>query len=234
METAKINRQQKDQILERLGFDKDKVRCHYCKEKIEDNLCGIFPPINSHTIIILCNSPMCIIEYLEEYEKNEERIQLGKKRFKDSLRLEMESLKAVDIVAEKMLLAKMKNSVPIDSFSVEGKQIKMKAPIKFMVKFKEKKYHLTNEKLELYITADTIEYAILDAQDQLGLLWTVYVDCTEKELTDGAMELRKLLIKITGHESKKKIEDNHIKNPKWEKISENGWIYRRRKMRSSV
>lgn len=101
MEQMKINKKQRDQILKRLGFDKDDVCCHYCKEKIEDNPCGIFPAISGEGAIILCNCPMCVTEYLEDVDRHKDLIVREHEQFKRCSKLEMDSLDIIDKVLEK-------------------------------------------------------------------------------------------------------------------------------------
>lgn len=59
-----------DELIEALvGKDKQTFTCHYCKERFgKDGIGGIFPPAQSKSgAIFLCKSPICLIEYYEEY-----------------------------------------------------------------------------------------------------------------------------------------------------------------------
>lgn len=66
----KLGEEERKLLLTALGFNPDKLECEYCKEKVEYKTCGIMPPLKKRKLgVITCNSPLCIAEYLDEYEE---------------------------------------------------------------------------------------------------------------------------------------------------------------------
>lgn len=96
--------------------------------------------------------------------------------------------------SEKIMKEKDKKIIPINAFSID-KILNLETPILFDMVYKCNMYHLSNKTFEIYTEAETLKETILNVQDQLGLLWKIYVDCDKKELTDGAIDLRNFLIK---------------------------------------
>jgi len=69
-----------------------------------------------------------------------------------------------------------------------------------------KRWTVQIDKIGVTTEADSFKEAMLNIEDQLGLLWKVYVDCDEKELDEGAIKLRKFLIRYADS----KAENNAI------------------------
>ena len=66
----KLGEKKRKILLTALNFNLNKLRCKYCKEKVDYKTCGIMPPLRKGTLgIITCNSPLCISEYLDEYQE---------------------------------------------------------------------------------------------------------------------------------------------------------------------
>ncbi len=54
-------------LLSAFNYDINKLKCQFCKEKVEYDDCGIMPPTDKRrTATITCNSSLCITEYLEK------------------------------------------------------------------------------------------------------------------------------------------------------------------------
>lgn len=94
-----------------------------------------------------------------------------------------------------------------------------KHPIIFLAMHKGGMYHLSNREYDLYVTAATLPEALEDARDQLRLLWHVYVECDEIELTDKAVFLRESLIKRIGiYRPDDRVNIDPEKFPRWSQI----------------
>ena len=59
------------------------------------------------------------------------------------------------------------------------------------------------DKLGVTTEADSFKEAMLNTEDQLGLLWKAYVDCDKKELTKDALKFRKFLIRYADSNAEK-------------------------------
>lgn len=57
-------------LLKALDISLDNMQCYYCAEKVNYKTCGIMPPIKRReTARIICDSPLCVCEYLEYLEE---------------------------------------------------------------------------------------------------------------------------------------------------------------------
>lgn len=71
MKFEKLGIPERKLLLKALSFNVDKLKCQYCKEKVSYKNCCICPPTKTKKLAtILCNSPMCMIWYLDETERN--------------------------------------------------------------------------------------------------------------------------------------------------------------------
>ena len=66
-----------------------------------------------------------------------------------------------------------------------------------------KRWTVNIDKLEVTTEADSFKEAMLNTEDQLGLLWKAYVECDEKELTKDALKFRKFLIRYADSNAEK-------------------------------
>ena len=61
-------------LLTALKFDLDNLECYYCKEKVTYKNCGIMPAVTNHLdATIICSSPLCVSEYLNELDKKDNK-----------------------------------------------------------------------------------------------------------------------------------------------------------------
>lgn len=71
LEFSKLGEKERKLLLTALDFNPNKLECKYCKEKVDYKKCGIMPPLKKGTLgIITCDSPLCITEYLDEYQES--------------------------------------------------------------------------------------------------------------------------------------------------------------------
>lgn len=57
-------------LFKALEININNLRCYYCQEKLDYKTCGIMPPLNKkEKARITCDSPICIVEYIEDFEK---------------------------------------------------------------------------------------------------------------------------------------------------------------------
>jgi len=62
--------QERKLLLSALDIDLRKMRCCYCGEKVSYKVCGIMPPLKrGEKGKITCDSPICILEYLQDLRK---------------------------------------------------------------------------------------------------------------------------------------------------------------------
>ena len=60
-------------LLKALDLSLDNMQCYYCEEKVDYKTCGIMPAIaHGETARIICDSPLCVCEYLEDLENSKE------------------------------------------------------------------------------------------------------------------------------------------------------------------
>lgn len=56
-------------LLKALGYKLNKSKCQFCKDKLKVNKFGILPPTDKRrTASLVCNSPLCVCEYLEKMD----------------------------------------------------------------------------------------------------------------------------------------------------------------------
>lgn len=68
MKFETLGKEERKLLLSALDINTDNLSCHYCKEKVQYDTCGIMPPLDDKKklAIITCSSPLCIISYLED------------------------------------------------------------------------------------------------------------------------------------------------------------------------
>lgn len=56
-------------LLSALGYNLFKLRCQFCKKKVDYKKCGILPSTDKRrNATITCDSPLCMSEYLDKME----------------------------------------------------------------------------------------------------------------------------------------------------------------------
>jgi len=73
MKFKELGKKERILLLDALGFDIDNLKCHFCGNKTTLEECSIMPYLHKgdkkkHTTI-LCNSILCLTEYIVELEK---------------------------------------------------------------------------------------------------------------------------------------------------------------------
>lgn len=63
-ETLKI--EEKKLLLSALDINIDSLKCEYCDEKVRVSKVSILPRYDSNSPVIVCDSLMCISEWLED------------------------------------------------------------------------------------------------------------------------------------------------------------------------
>ncbi len=72
MKIEKLGEKERMILLRAIDIDWTDLKCQYCKEKVYYTNCGIMPSINTKQLAtIICDSPLCICEYLESLESEE-------------------------------------------------------------------------------------------------------------------------------------------------------------------
>lgn len=57
-------------LLTALNISLKNMKCKYCGEKVDYDNCCILPALKKKPLAtITCDSPLCLSEYLEDYEK---------------------------------------------------------------------------------------------------------------------------------------------------------------------
>lgn len=64
----KLEAKERKLLLQALDISFRNMKCHYCDEKVSYKTCGIMPPLGNGKVIITCDSPLCITEYLAYLE----------------------------------------------------------------------------------------------------------------------------------------------------------------------
>lgn len=65
----KLDKKERKILLTALDLNPLKLKCRYCKKRIGYKKCGIMPSsILSVNAVITCESPLCIAEYIDEYQ----------------------------------------------------------------------------------------------------------------------------------------------------------------------
>lgn len=60
-------------LLEALDVDVTKLKCAYCNKELDYKNCTILQPVDDKgNTRIVCSSPMCMIEYIEDYNGEDE------------------------------------------------------------------------------------------------------------------------------------------------------------------
>ncbi len=66
LKIEELGEKERKLFLEALGFDLENLKCQVCGKKIDYKNCCILPSImTSLKATLLCDSPVCLIEYLE-------------------------------------------------------------------------------------------------------------------------------------------------------------------------
>ena len=68
IECMQLNQAEMELMRTALNIKEEELICYYCKEKVIGKKYGIMPSNNDKPIII-CDSPLCMCEYLQEHEK---------------------------------------------------------------------------------------------------------------------------------------------------------------------
>lgn len=62
----KLGERERSLFLKALGFDLGNLKCQICGEDINHEFCSIMPPALTYKkATLLCDSPLCLTEYLE-------------------------------------------------------------------------------------------------------------------------------------------------------------------------
>lgn len=70
MEFKSLGKEERKLLLTALNYKLDKLKCQFCGEKLEYDKCGIMPSTDQRRkATFVCNSPLCMCEYLEITEK---------------------------------------------------------------------------------------------------------------------------------------------------------------------
>ena len=77
LKITNIGEAERKLLLQAIGFklnkkgEFDNFQCYYCGEKIDYRTCGIMPPLKRGEFgRMTCSSPLCIAEYLTDYEES--------------------------------------------------------------------------------------------------------------------------------------------------------------------
>ncbi|MCK5021561.1 MAG: hypothetical protein KAS32_31425 [Candidatus Peribacteraceae bacterium] len=68
MEFIEATEKEKGLLLKAFDIDTKSFRCHYCKEPANLSNCSIVHAIDCDRPIVLCNSLLCLSEYITEQE----------------------------------------------------------------------------------------------------------------------------------------------------------------------
>jgi len=67
LDIEKLKPQARKLLLLALDIDIHKMRCFYCNQRTSYKICGIMPPLKrGEKGRITCDSPICVLEYLED------------------------------------------------------------------------------------------------------------------------------------------------------------------------
>ena len=68
---SKLEPEQMKLLLTAFDFDLDDLKCKYCGVKTTYDKCAIMPPLNNgKKHVILCDSPVCMCDYLDDDENS--------------------------------------------------------------------------------------------------------------------------------------------------------------------
>lgn len=75
LEFHTIGIEEKKLLLTALGYKTKNLTCMMCKKRIPFAKVGIMPPLKSMVspALIICDCPLCMAEYLTEFESENER-----------------------------------------------------------------------------------------------------------------------------------------------------------------
>lgn len=75
MKIMELGIKERKLLLNALDLDINKLICDKCGKKVNYKNCAIMPCFEDADAIILCNSPLCMIEYFKDVEKAGEEIE---------------------------------------------------------------------------------------------------------------------------------------------------------------
>jgi len=64
MKFMQLGKKERKLLLKALDFNTENLFCEFCGEKISYERCSIMPSLSSKQATILCESPLCLCEYL--------------------------------------------------------------------------------------------------------------------------------------------------------------------------
>ena len=72
MDFQQLGKKERELLLTALDIDLNNLKCQGCGEKVNYETCCIMPPIKTKlAATILCDSPLCISEYLEGLDEDD-------------------------------------------------------------------------------------------------------------------------------------------------------------------
>ncbi len=72
LDFSELGNKERKLLLTALEIPLDNLQCYYCADNVDYKICGIMPPLKRGEIgRITCSSPLCISEYLMEYEESQ-------------------------------------------------------------------------------------------------------------------------------------------------------------------
>ena len=86
-----------------------------------------------------------------------------------------------------------KTTIRLNEFEYGGKHFKFKKQQKGEYRREGAYYFFSLEKFNIYCCAPSIRELFDEIYENVYVLWEVYVDCDESELSDSALKLRELL-----------------------------------------
>lgn len=69
IKVMKLGEKERKLLLTALDLDFNKLSCSKCQEKVDYKDCGIMPCFGDEDAVILCDSPLCMIEYFNDVEE---------------------------------------------------------------------------------------------------------------------------------------------------------------------
>lgn len=91
----------------------------------------------------------------------------------------------------------------INKYKIGLIEKQLNEPISIDIVFESEQYIASNDELGLLVVAPSMKLANEGIQEEIAILLSEYVDIKEQELTEGAKEFRKKLIKLTEWRGKK-------------------------------
>lgn len=65
----KLGKKERKLLLKALDIDYTNLKCQYCNKKVTYDNCAIMPSVDTKQLAtIICDSPLCICEFLEAFE----------------------------------------------------------------------------------------------------------------------------------------------------------------------